>query len=551
MTVQLSQISPENDKRFHEMIVRLLQERTRQDDNQIGILSNIEVYYDLITLASSLTECNHRRRMMSQMNRERQNNMLDMFELLSDIVDTVGNRESNQMYYVGTVGLIKINRINREAAILFIFNRDNLKDFQQCLIELLQMAKSSFGLDRIHCTVIDDNSANLVTPILRSVNFCQCEVQEVEDKMLMTFGIEIVRPPYELPIRYHASPEIRLGVDSYYPQQSLERSSEDVWQVQDTSRGKFDSSYKTLLQSATAGFTYPSMESSVRSVTFNTNQDKELQKDSIDTASGPSAGFDFDSVTDTSKSSYLDPLYPHPLQISPNESFSLGSNSQRFHQPESPSVSSTISSIGNQDRDTKYDKICIFWLKGVCMYGSCCRYRHHDRDSAVTAGSEKETLQISVGEEKIPDQALPRDISTRYAQAYRALLEMVNIADAQWVRHIILYRCNEDTILFALSLSQLRSIRFPMRFAEPQYSTPNTFRSTSANAVVADTIESARRQVEQLQRLPNSAINDLMRLRQLNHGQSGPMSTFALTTLEQFVEVVSASHPLFTCKQLA
>ena len=418
------------DVPFHALLLNLSALNERKDDYA---LSNFSLHYD-IHILSNFRECSKRRQIMSRMHHERQSYMLDIIE---DYVDT--NSGERVYIFKGTLGLIKVNRVNKEASLIYLIDRSLLDDLSYCFQHVVNFAKrQGYSLNRINCRVIVDTAGEMVIPILTSSSFYKTDEAIENDVLITSFACEVssISPANPSPFQLHNPMQDRsaVRVDSFSPVPRYAAPNAD-WQ---------------LTPSATAAMTtvngakyfYPIVSPVMASegtypLNFNVDSMSQSGLSSIETGSSfshPKYAYNIvetdsiDSKSYSTKSDYSNPDYSERDLNRPSIDPSI------YNIPSTPPVS-PVSSVGwdreaNINESNKYNKCCIFWLKGVCMYGHNCHYRH-----SVTPDVQ---LSIDTGEStaarnQFEEPAIPDGIS----EAYSLFLDFVNNANSNWVSNFV------------------------------------------------------------------------------------------------------------------
>eukprot|EP01037_Dinobryon_pediforme_P019083 gene19083-19441_t len=138
----------------------------------------------------------------------------------------------------------------------------------------------------------------------------------------------------------------------------------------------------------------------------------------------------------------LEDVQPEPYRPSIEPSIYYGAPHTPL-QPESP-----VSSLGwdqegrlqqdqinkKKNNSCKYDKCCIFWLKGVCMYGPNCFYRHSTTELEASQPAGLRSPTVTKEEAKY-------DSVNRAADPIVTLLDMINNANTNWLRGLRFQEC--------------------------------------------------------------------------------------------------------------
>ena len=420
-------IKKDYDVPFHALLLNISAINERKE---IHALSNFSLNYDL-HLLSNFRECSKRRQIMSRMHRERQSYILDIVE---DYVDKISGERA--YIFKGTVGLIKVNRVNKDASFVYLIDRSLLNDLSYCFQQVVDFAKrQGYNLNRIYCRVIADTAGEMIIPILTSTSFYKMDESVENDLLIISFACEVSSHSSSFQVFNAKHDRSAFRVNSFSPH-SRHGAQNTAWQLTPSA-----SAAMTTVNGAKYFYPIVSPMASPEGIypfNFNPTKANSTGLSSIDTERPPCHPkyaynvVDTDSIDSKSRSTHSDcsnqDFFESDLSR-PSIDASI------YNIPATPPAS-PISSV-SWERDinindyNKYNKCCIFWLKGVCMYGSNCHYRH-----SVTPDVER--LYIDTGEsgtvsEQVEEAMIPDGLSGSYG----LFLDFVNNANSNWVHNFV------------------------------------------------------------------------------------------------------------------
>ena len=411
------------------------------EPGSIHPLSNIQLHYDAKLLISSSRECSIRRKKISRMQKERQNYV---FDILSESIDM------GRLCYIfrGTFGFIKVNRITNEASVLYLMDPCILESFASCITSIVNAAKlPDFRLNKLICNFVDDRYEQVLKATLYACSFYEIGRFTAEDHTIISFAGDIANSPsafsksnrfdkaknttfFNSPVNTPSqSPHESSGGGYFYPIVSPSAPASFYCQNEANYSNKVTSSQDKSLY-----YRIPFSNSMDDDSTSGSHDKSRLPEGTVDLASRVS----------------LEDVQPEPYRPSIEPSIYYGAPHTPL-QPESP-----VSSLGwdqegrlqqdqinkKKNNSCKYDKCCIFWLKGVCMYGPNCFYRHSTTELEASQPAGLRSPTVTKEEAKY-------DSVNRAADPIVTLLDMINNANTNWV---------SSTSNGAISIYQLLSL---------------------------------------------------------------------------------------------
>jgi len=397
---------------------------------EITVVSNFNLYYEVDELSLSFSECAHRRMKISRMNREKQSNLMDIIEEYRD--ESEGKTACR---YVGSIGFIKVNRVNKDAALVFLCHRTLIESIRLCLFQVMEMAQMPFyGLNRLYCCMSENTTSKLMIPALQSANFCHCESKQNDGHTILTYVVT-----------FGGFPNINFNTNQVYNQKIVSGPSQDIpnqlnhcssplqiphrnfpdpaWHVYtplSTDRKYYCPVVSPEYSSIPASPATPTSIYSLSTIhSSQPHKDSDLSR-SLSFQTADQAGI---SRQSSHKSQLEGSLNVAAHRFQP---FELHSKPTVVDTPCSSRCGSPPLSTDTVSNKEKYDKSCVFWLKGVCAYGSSCHYKHsispNEQPSPLVSDSK---LKINTSDKSLN---APNEVDRPIV-----LLDLVNNATSHWL----------------------------------------------------------------------------------------------------------------------